>query len=143
MEESTHYQETENPTEKEKSSSKPIKSFLIAFVLLSLIISGYFVFGRKNKNTENTKQVSTEKPTNTITKEELSKHSTKEDCWLAINGKVYDVTTFISSHPGGEAILEGCGKDATTLFLNRPGGKGPHSPYAQSLLPQYEIGELE
>lgn len=77
-----------------------------------------------------------------ITLEEIAKHATQDDCWMAINGNVYDVTDFISSHPGGQAIVFGCGKDATELFENRANNKGPHSEMARSLLPQFLIGEL-
>ncbi len=35
-----------------------------------------------------------------ITLAELSAHSTEKDCWIAIHGKVYDVTNFLDSHPG-------------------------------------------
>lgn len=47
---------------------------------------------------------------------ELSRHSTREDCWLAINGLVFDVTEYIERHPGGDQILRGAGRDATRLF---------------------------
>lgn len=36
---------------------------------------------------------------------EVAKHSTKESCWIVIDSKVYDVTSFLYSHPGGAAIL--------------------------------------
>jgi cytochrome b involved in lipid metabolism len=79
----------------------------------------------------------------TFTLEEISRHSSAEDCWLAISGKVYDVSGFISSHPGGTAILQGCGKDATGFFETRPMGSGtPHSPTARELRENYYIGEL-
>lgn len=77
-----------------------------------------------------------------ITLEEIALHATQSDCWMAINGNVYDVTDFISSHPGGQAIVFGCGKDATSFFENRANNKGPHSEMARSLLPQFLIGEL-
>ncbi len=78
-----------------------------------------------------------------ITLQELSKHNSRNDCWMAINGKVYDVTSFIEEHPGGEAILQGCGKDATNLYMTRPMGSGtPHSSNANSLLKNYYIGDL-
>lgn len=40
-----------------------------------------------------------------ITKEELKKHTKQSDAWLAIKGKVYDVTKFIDEHPGGDILL--------------------------------------
>jgi cytochrome b involved in lipid metabolism len=51
------------------------------------------------------------------TKEELSQHATKESCWLALNGRVYDCTHYLKFHPGGvEQIMRGAGKDATRMF---------------------------
>jgi cytochrome b involved in lipid metabolism len=34
-----------------------------------------------------------------IKMEEVEKHDQESDCWLAINGKVYDVTPFLDDHP--------------------------------------------
>ncbi|NCN06639.1 MAG: cytochrome b5 domain-containing protein [Candidatus Pacebacteria bacterium] len=80
----------------------------------------------------------------TFTLEEVAMHATPEDCYLAIEGKVYDVTEFIASekHPGGEAIFFGCGKDATEMFNNRQSDSKPHSEQARSFLPNFYIGEL-
>ena len=36
-----------------------------------------------------------------IEAESLQKHSTPEDCWLLVNGVVWDFTEFASEHPGG------------------------------------------
>lgn len=41
--------------------------------------------------------------------EEVAKHNQKNDCWLVLEGKVYNVTEFVGIHPGQDAILEGCG----------------------------------
>ena len=32
---------------------------------------------------------------------EIDKHATADDCWIVVNGKVYDLTTFAPEHPGG------------------------------------------
>ncbi|ODV77823.1 cytochrome b2, mitochondrial precursor [Suhomyces tanzawaensis NRRL Y-17324] len=49
--------------------------------------------------------------------EEVQKHNTKDDCWVVIHGKAYDVSKFIDEHPGGSAIiLKYAGKDATKVF---------------------------
>ena len=42
-------------------------------------------------------------------------HDKDQDCWIIIEGKVYDVSTYMDDHPGGkEIILEYTGgKDAT------------------------------
>ncbi|XP_063954853.1 cytochrome b5 reductase 4-like isoform X2 [Lytechinus pictus] len=52
-----------------------------------------------------------------VTEEELAKHNKIDDGWLAIRGKVYNVTPYMEYHPGGAEELErGLGKDATDLF---------------------------
>jgi cytochrome b involved in lipid metabolism len=76
--------------------------------------------------------------------DEVIEHSTADDCWLVIDGRVYDVTDWVGPPPGGDAILEGCGEDATALYETRPMGSGtPHSNKARQLLDDYYIGDLE
>lgn len=48
---------------------------------------------------------------------EVMKHNTLEDCWIAIDGHVYDVSRFLARHPGGAArILRFAGSDASNAF---------------------------
>lgn len=45
-----------------------------------------------------------------ISRAELAKHDTVTDCWVAFEGSVYNVTTFIPKHPGGaDGIASTCG----------------------------------
>ena len=45
---------------------------------------------------------------------ELKKHNTPNDGWIAIKGLVLDVTKWINIHPGGRnAVIRGLGKDYT------------------------------
>ena len=49
--------------------------------------------------------------------EDIAKHNTKDDCWVAVNGMALNVTDFLENHPGGpKAILLYAGKDATEEF---------------------------
>ncbi|XP_053688517.1 cytochrome b5 reductase 4 isoform X2 [Sabethes cyaneus] len=52
-----------------------------------------------------------------VSHSELALHNTREDVWLAIRGKVYNVTRYLDFHPGGvDELMRGAGKDATKLF---------------------------
>lgn len=37
-----------------------------------------------------------------LTKEEVSRHNSASDAWIIVDGKVYDVTTYVDLHPGGK-----------------------------------------
>ncbi|ORZ10705.1 cytochrome b5-like heme/steroid binding domain-containing protein [Absidia repens] len=71
--------------------------------------------------------------------EEVSKHKTREDLWMIIDNKVYDITAFVDEHPGGEEVLidEGA-RDATGPFEDVG-----HSPDARELLVKYYVGEVD
>merc|ERR1740139_867054 len=67
------------------------------------------------------------------TLEEVAKHNSKQSCWVVLDGKVLDVTSFLSEHPGGElAILTFAGKDATEEFnmIHPPDVVGKYAPDA-------------
>ena len=35
-----------------------------------------------------------------VTYKQLSKHNRRRDCWIALNGTVYNVTPYMDFHPG-------------------------------------------
>lgn len=78
--------------------------------------------------------------TSGLTLQVVAEHSTADDCWMVINNNIYNVTDYIQNHPGGNAILAGCGKDATAMFNGIPHN---HSEYARQLLANYYIGDLK
>jgi hypothetical protein len=85
--------------------------------------------------------VATPTPTETAapagyTMEQVKANNTSSKCWSAINDKVYDLTNWINSHPGGPgAITSLCGKDGTSSFNGMHGGSGqPASRLAGYLL---------
>jgi L-lactate dehydrogenase (cytochrome) len=48
---------------------------------------------------------------------EVAQHNTPESCWVVLNGKVYDLTSFYAEHPGGASLItKNAGKDASALF---------------------------
>ncbi|KAG0570030.1 hypothetical protein M758_6G128500 [Ceratodon purpureus] len=71
--------------------------------------------------------------------EEVSVHNHAKDCWLVIDGKVYDVTKFLDDHPGGdEVLLSATGKDATDDFEDVG-----HSTSARDMMEEYYVGEID
>lgn len=73
---------------------------------------------------------------------ELARHSSKEDCWMAIAGSVYALSGYIPRHPAPVKVMtDWCGRDATEAFNTKGRGR-PHSPAARSLLAAYRIGIL-
>jgi cytochrome b involved in lipid metabolism len=67
---------------------------------------------------------STTKTSTVYTLADVAQHSTATSCWSAINGGVYDLTSWINKHPGGpEAILGICGKDGSAAFNAQHGGQ--------------------
>lgn len=68
--------------------------------------------------------------------EQIKMHNSKDDCWIVIHGKVYNITNYLDDHPGGsEIILSSAGSDASHLFDDIG-----HSQAAVTLLDKYEIG---
>ena len=75
-----------------------------------------------------------------VSLEEVSWHGSREDAWLVLYDRVYEVTDYLatSRHPGGEdVILEYLGHDATLAFRSVA-----HSRAAFRGLQQYCVGIL-
>lgn len=74
-----------------------------------------------------------------LTLAEVAKRNTQSECWVAIDGNVYDLTEWIRQHPGGSgAIRSLCGTDGTNQFLSQHGGESRPS----STLDRYYLGPL-
>ncbi len=39
----------------------------------------------------------------TLSFNELQKHNSSSDCWIAVHSKIYNVTDFLNEHPGGSS----------------------------------------
>ncbi len=69
----------------------------------------------------------------------VKENNSATSCWSVINGKVYDLTKWINSHPGGSSAIKGlCGIDGTSSFTAQHRGQG--SP--ASTLAGYLLGPL-
>tara|TARA_Y100000310_G_scaffold345607_1_gene467219 strand:+ start:2272 stop:2682 length:411 start_codon:yes stop_codon:yes gene_type:complete len=98
--------------------------------------------------TEETTEAPVEEPTiepiedeSLISKEELATHDVEEDCWVAYDGNVYDITDYLPNHKGGKAsIVNYCGTsdDFADAFT------GKHGTSKVSVLTSQDFkGELE
>jgi cytochrome b involved in lipid metabolism len=77
-----------------------------------------------------------------FTKAEVAEHKSfkdgKKDVWCIFEGKVYDISSFIEDHPGGEEVLlDRAGDDMTQQFADIG-----HSDYARQLMKGMLLGEL-
>ena len=91
------------------------------------------------KNVTPTQGVQPTSTSKTFTMAEVALHADATSCYSVVNGSVYDLTTWIPKHPGGErAIKNICGKDGTDGFNGKHGGK----PQPESMLASFKIGTL-
>ena len=75
----------------------------------------------------------------TYTATEVAKHSTGTDCWSVVNKNVYDLTPYVSSHPGGSSVIKAiCGKDGSAAFSGQHGGAATPT----SVLAGFKLGAL-
>ena len=73
------------------------------------------------------------------TMERVKANNTASSCWTVISGNVYDLTKWISSHPGGSGAIRAlCGTDGTAEFNSQHRGEG--TPTAR--LAGYLLGPL-
>jgi len=104
----------------------------------------------KTSTTTTTNNTTVTKVTSiTLSVEEIAKHNKQTDCWILINGKVYNITSYFGSHPGGSGTMAlTCGKDATAAYYTQDpyattsSSRSAHSSKAKSLLDNYYLGDL-
>ena len=74
-------------------------------------------------------------------KEDIESHSSPSSCWVTRNGKVYDVTSFLADHPGGEEyILKYSGRDVGQVM--KDASEHDHSDAAYDVLDEFMIGRV-
>lgn len=74
-----------------------------------------------------------------LTMSVVAQHNTKASCYTVVDGLVYDITSYIPFHPGGERdIMKACGRDATSMFHSKHDSK----PQAADELSKLQIGIL-
>lgn len=73
---------------------------------------------------------------------EVARHNSSDDCWMAINGEVYDLSSYLPDHPSPpEVILAWCGREASEAYRSKMKERA-HSARADRLLAEYRIAAL-
>ncbi|PIZ83262.1 hypothetical protein COX97_01385 [Candidatus Pacearchaeota archaeon CG_4_10_14_0_2_um_filter_05_32_18] len=118
---------------------------VVIFTLIVVILAAIIVFSVGNTTSNTIKSTDSGKQGlsllgNTIQNnmplgiplEELSKHDSETDCWVVYQGKVYDLTSWLTKHPGGvKTILPHCGTQNFEVAFKAKHGNSKASLFLQ------------
>ena len=77
---------------------------------------------------------------NSFTLAGVQAHAKSSDCWSIVSGNIYNLTSWVSKHPGGSGVITSmCGVDASAAFNGKHGGQS--NPVA--VLGTYLLGALK
>ncbi|XP_078429527.1 cytochrome B5-like protein [Wolffia australiana] len=112
---------------------------ILALFLGFVVILLFFVSRKSAKgNRKSARTISASKTPRTLTKAEVSLHNSRNDCWIIVKDKVYDVTSYVEEHPGGDSILNNAGGDSTEGF------HGPqHASRVFDMIDDFYVGDLK
>ncbi|XP_038890467.1 cytochrome B5-like protein [Benincasa hispida] len=109
---------------------------VVAALVLSVLLGALILIPR-NRNVQKVQLNAINKPSKVYSKDEVSVHNKRTDCWVIIKNKVYNVTSYVEEHPGGDAILTHAGDDSTEGFY------GPqHASRVFDMIEDFYIGDL-
>jgi hypothetical protein len=136
------------------------KVIITLVIVLFLGVVGVLLFSQRSdapSNNETSTGSQSQQGSNTadqkeqvFTAAEVATHNKAADCWTIIDGGVYDLTSYIARHPGGNDIVAACGVNGSSLFNERTADNGesvgsgtPHSDAAREQLLRLRIGTLQ
>lgn len=112
--------------------NKKIIFIIGGFVLVAVL--AYVIFPKEKKNEEVPQQeVTEEEQVNMFTVEQVATHSSDDDCWVLVDGQVFNVTEAAKWHPG----MFKCGNDVSENY---------HKNHGSVVRPQmlvFKIGEVK
>ncbi|KAF2227465.1 cytochrome b5-like heme/steroid binding domain-containing protein, partial [Elsinoe ampelina] len=77
--------------------------------------------------------------TKSLSYSDVAEHNTKKDLYVVVHDKVYNASSFVDEHPGGEEVLlDVGGQDATEAFEDVG-----HSDEAREILNGMLVGDLK
>ncbi|XWS72089.1 hypothetical protein CRYUN_Cryun02cG0010700 [Craigia yunnanensis] len=109
-------------------------------LILGVLLGAFILIPQLGKSAHTNKvqsNANNAKASKSYSKTEVSLHNKRTDCWIIIKDKVYDVTSYVEEHPGGDAILAHAGDDSTEGFY------GPqHATRVFDMIDDFYIGDL-
>jgi cytochrome b involved in lipid metabolism len=79
-----------------------------------------------------------------FTRDEVSKHASKNDCWIIVDNVVYDITAAVQDHLRYKYELDPwCGKESTQAWETKDGKNKAHSRKAQLMLKELRKGKIK
>ncbi|KAH6809954.1 cytochrome B5-like protein [Perilla frutescens var. frutescens] len=120
---------------------------LLALTLFLVFISGVLILIprlRKSDCGQSVQPNFSSQASKSYTKAEVSLHNKRTDCWIIIKDRVYDVTSYVEEHPGGDAILAHAGDDSTEGFFGQPVScdRPQHATRVFDMIEDFFIGHL-
>uniref|UniRef100_A0A5B7BZD9 Cytochrome b5 heme-binding domain-containing protein n=1 Tax=Davidia involucrata TaxID=16924 RepID=A0A5B7BZD9_DAVIN len=113
---------------------------VVVTLILGVLLGVLILIPRMRKSDHGKEALSNSKSeaSKSYTQAEVSLHNKRTDCWIIIKEKVFDVTSYVEEHPGGDAILAHAGDDSTEGFF------GPqHATRVFDMIDDFYIGDLE
>ncbi|KAK8624919.1 hypothetical protein V6N13_089805 [Hibiscus sabdariffa] len=112
---------------------------IAVIALILAVLLGVFVLIPRHAHKNNVKStVDNSKVSKSYSKSEVNLHNKRTDCWIIIKDKIYDVTSYVEEHPGGDAILAHAGDDSTEGFF------GPqHATRVFDMIDDFYVGDLQ
>lgn len=122
---------------------KKIKSVFIITLAITVTLAYNAFLIYHDRTQSRTETINNDEPLKELplfSMSDVEANNSADNCWMIVNDYVYDVTDYVAQdmHPGGRnALLSGCGTDATASF------ERIHSPRAHQDLQNFKIGIVE
>ncbi len=88
------------------------------------------------KTLDDSAGTSAETKLTSISWQEIKKHNNQDDCWIVIDQFVYDISDWVTQHPGGTIFTILAGEDATAMYYSN------HFTTSKHYLEQFLIGTV-
>jgi cytochrome b involved in lipid metabolism len=115
------------------------KLFIVCTLLFWLAVAGFWVGSTLQQDMMTGDSEVMKAYSQTV----VAGHNSRDDCWMIIDGMIYDVSTYLPKHPSApEIVIAWCGREATKAYQTKTIGR-PHSSHAGRILSGYRIGRLD